>query len=304
VEWLNYHHLLYFWRVAREGHLTRASRELHLTPQTVSAQVRALEEALGEPLFERKGRRLVLTETGRTVYGYAEEIFGLGRELLETVRGRPTGRPLVLTVGVADVMPKHVAHRILQAALETGDPVRLVCREDRPDALLAALAVHELDVVLSDAPIPAGLGVRAFNHLLGETGVTFLAAPTLAGKHRRGFPDGMDGAPFLLPTGDAALRRSLDQWFSERRIRPRIVGEFQDSALLKVFGQAGQGIFVAPTVVADEVRLQHGVRVIGRTDEVVERFYAISPERRVRHPAVAAVCDVARREMFGAVAEG
>jgi LysR family transcriptional activator of nhaA len=299
VEWLNYHHLLYFWMVAREGNLTRASRELHLTPQTVSAQIRALEESLGERLFDRPGRRLVLTETGRLAYGYAEEIFGLGRELRDALRGRVTGRPVELVVGVVDVLPKLVAHQLIRPALEMGEPVRIVCREASAPDLLAQLAVHRLDVVLSDTPIPPGMSLRAFNHLLGECGVTFFAARELAAKLRRRFPASLDDVPVLLPTEDSVLRRSLDQWFDSRGIRPRAVAEFQDSALLKVFGQAGLGVFCAPAVLETAVRRQYGVRVVGRTDEVVERFYAISGERRIRHPAVAALCDTARTELFG-----
>lgn len=299
MEWLNYHHLLYFWRVAREGNLTRASRDLHLTPQTVSAQIRTLEESLGEDLFERRGRRLVLTETGRLVYRYAREIFGLGRELREALRHRPTGRPVELVVGVVDVLPKLIAHLLIRPALELEEPVRIVCREAGAQELLGRLAVHELDVVLSDAPIPPGMSVRAFNHLLGECGVCFFAEPKLAARLRRGFPGSLDGAPMLLPTEDAVVRGALDQWFDARGIRPRIAGEFQDSALLKVFGQAGRGVFAAPTVIEREVRRQYGTRVVGRTDDVGERFFAISPERRIRHPAVAAICDAAKSTLFG-----
>jgi LysR family transcriptional activator of nhaA len=298
MEWLNYHHLLYFWSVAREGNLTRASRQLHLTPQTVSAQIRSLETAFDAQLFDRRGRRLVLTEVGRLAFGYAEEIFGLGRELQRAVRERPTGRPVELVVGVVDVLPKLIAHHLLEPALELGEPVRIVCREAAADELLGQLAVHRLDVVLSDTPLPPGLSVRAFNHPLGECGVAFVAEPALAGKLRRGFPDSLDGAPLLLPTADSVLRRSLDQWLDDRGLQPQITGEFQDSALLKVFGQAGVGAFCIPAVLEREVCRQYGARPVGRTDDVVERFYAISPERRVRHPAVAAICETARRELF------
>jgi len=300
MEWMNYHHLMYFWAVAREGHLTRASRELHLTPQTVSAQIRQLEESLGEELFERKGRRLVLTDTGQLVYGYATEIFGLGRELQEAVRGRPTGRPLSLVVGVVDVLPKLIAYEVIRPALELEEPVHVVCRESDVAELLGELALHRLDVVLSDTPVPPGVNIRAFNHQLGECGITFMGPPGMAEKLRRRFPASLDGAPLLLPTADTVLRRSLDQWFDAEGIRPRVVGEFQDSALLKVFAQAGNGLFTVPTVLEQRARRQYGARLVGRTDGVRERFYAISAERRLRHPAVAAICDAARRDLFAA----
>ena len=299
MEWLNYHHLLYFWTVAREGSVARAAERLRLRPPTVSGQIRSLESALGEKLFARSGRSLVLTEVGRVVYGFAEEIFSLGSELLETVRGRPTGKALRFTVGVADVIPKLVAYRILEPAVSLCAPLRLVCREDRHDRLLSGLAAHELDVVLSDTPVGSGAGVRAFNHLLGESPVGFYAVRKIAQARRRGFPRSLHGAPLLLPAETTALRRALTQWFEESEIRPVVAGEFDDSALLKVFGQGGAGIFAAPTVVERELTEQYGVHPVGRTTALRERFYAISPERRLRHPAVAAICDTARSRLFG-----
>jgi LysR family transcriptional activator of nhaA len=299
VEWLNYHHLQYFWVVAREGSISRATKTLRLAQPTISGQIRRLEEVLGEKLFEREGRRLILTEIGRLVFRYADDIFGLGRELQDALRGKTFGRPMSLDVGVADVVPKLVAQRLLEPAQALADPVRLVCREDKPDRLLAALAVHELDVVLSDAPVAPSLRVRAFNHLLGECGVMFLATAALAAVHRRGFPRSLDGAPLLLPTENTVLRRSLDQWFTSRGIHPRIIGEFEDSALLTVFGQRGAGIFPAPVVVAKEVQRQYQVRLVGRVDEVRERFYAISIDRKLQHPAVIAIIETARQELFG-----
>src|SRR3990172_12249937 len=289
MEWLNYNHLLYFWVVAKEGSIARATRELRLAQPTISGQIHRLEEVLGEKLFARKGRNLELTEIGRVVFRYAEEIFALGRELQDTLKGAPVGRPLTLVVGVADVVPKLIARRLLEPALKVSEPVHLVCREDKPDRLLAELAVHELDIVLADAPVSPSLRVRAFNHLLGECDVVFLAAPNLAATHRRGFPRSLDGAPLLLPTENTALRRSLDQWFTTHDIRPRVVGEFEDSALLKEFGQTGLGIFPAPSVIVDEVRGQYRVRLVGRLEEVRERFYAISVERKLKHPAVVAI---------------
>lgn len=295
---LNYHHLKLFWAVAREGNLTRASAGLHLTPQTVSGQIRTLEAALGEKLFRRSGRRLVLTEVGHVALRHADEIFSIGQELLETLRGQPTGQPLRLAVGVADVVPKLVAHRLLEPALQLGEQVRVVCREGKPEELLADLAVHRLDVVLSDGPIPPGVSVRAYNHRLGKCGVTFLAREDLAGRLREGFPASLDRAPVLLPCEGTVLRRELDAWFKGLGLRPSIVGEFEDSALLKVFGQAGVGFFAVPSVIEREAARQYEVQPIGVADEVTERFYAISVERRVRHPAVVAICRAARSELF------
>ena len=299
MEWLNYHHLLYFWVVACHGSVTRAAAELRLAQPTVSTQLRTLEEVLGEKLFARTGRRLVLTDVGRLVFRYADEIFGLGRELLETVKGRPTGQPMRLTVGIADAVPKLIAYRLLRPALAVAEPVRIICREDMPDRLLAELAVHGLDLVLSDTPIGPTTKVRAFNHLLGECGVTFFGTPALARTCRRGFPRSLGGAPVLLPTDNTALRRSLDDWFESEDVRPRVVSEFEDSALLMAFGQAGMGLFPAPSAIERQVRSQYGVVVVGRLDAVCERFYAISGERRLKHPAVVAISEAARQRVFG-----
>ena len=299
MEWLNYHHLLYFWLVAKEGSLARAGAALRLAPSTVSGQIRALESALGERLFVRSGRRLVLTEIGRVTFRYAQDIFGLGAELQDVLKGRSTGRPLRLLVGVADVVPKRVARKLLAPALGLPDPVRLMCREDKPERLLAALAVHDLDLVIADAPVNASTRIRAFSHLLAECGVVFCAAPKLAAAHRRGFPGSLNGAPLLLPTEGSTLRRSLDQWFALHQIQPRIAGEFDDSALLKVFGQAGTGIFPVPALIADEVQREYQVRRVGRVDRVRERFYAISIDRKLKHPAVIAISEAARRKLVG-----
>lgn len=302
MEWLNYHHLLYFWMVVREGGMAKAAAQLRLSHPTVSGQVRALEEALGEKLFVKEGRRLVLTEMGKLVYGYADEIFTLGRELMDTVKGRPTGRPLRLVVGIAEVVPKLIAKRLLDPARALSPQVLLVCREDKTERLFGELAAHELDVVLSDTPLPPGSGVRAYNHLLGECGVTIFARKDLAARHREGFPRSLDGAPMLLPMGSTSARRSLDQWFDERGVRPAVVAEFDDSALLKVFGQDGMGLFPSPTAIEREVCRQYGVVPVGRIDDVRERFYALSGERRIRHPAVSAICDAARTKIFGGAA--
>jgi len=299
MEWLNYHHLLYFWMVAKHGGMARAGAELRLRPPTLSAQIRQLEDALGEKLFVRSGRRLVPTEMGRVVFAYAEEIFSIGRELLDTVKGRRAPGGLRLDVGIVDAVPKLVALRLLQPALSIPEHPRVVCREDRHDTLLAALAVHELDVVLSDAPVSSSLGVRAFAHLLGECGISFFATRSLARRLRGAFPRRLDGAPFLLPAENGALRRSLDTWFEARGIRPAIAGEFDDSALLKAFGGSGAGVFAAPTVIEREVARQHQAVVLGRSEEIRERFYAISAERRLKHPAVVALSEAAREKLFG-----
>ena len=298
VEWLNYHHLLYFWTVAREGGISPAAERLRLAHPTISAQVHALERALGEKLFTKQGRRLVLTDVGRVVFGYADEIFGLGRELMDTVKGRPTGQPRRLVVGVADAVPKLIAKRLLEPALQHPDDVRLLCREGKSEGLLRDLASHSLDVVLADAPLPPGSSIRAFNHLLGECGIAFFAVGSMARPRRRGFPRSLDGAPLLLPSEATALRRNLDQWFDALGVRPRVVAEFDDVALLNVFGQEGLGIFPGPAAIEREVRRQYAVQVVGHVPDVRERFFAISIERRIKHPAVAAICQTARERLF------
>ena len=300
MNWLNYQHLLYFWAVAQEGSLSKASRLLGLTPQTISAQLRMLEEVLGEDLFDRTGRTLVLNEAGQSAYLYANEIFSLGRELMDSFKGRAhtSGLSIQLHIGIANVLPKLIVHRLLEPAMLLEEPIRLVCQEERTDRLLAALALHELDVVLSDAPIPPTVNVRAYNHLLGECGVIFMAKPPFVAAHRSEFPRCLDSAPMLLPTEDTVLRRTLEQWLDARDIRPNVVGEFADSALLKVFGQAGAGVFAVPSVIEEEVKRQFGVQRLGAAEGLRERFYAISAERKVQHPAVAAICDAARTELF------
>ena len=295
---LNYHHLRIFWAVGHEESLTRASAKLHLTPQTLSAQIRDLEGALGEKLFHRTGRRLVLTDAGQVVLSYADEIFSVGQELLETLRGQPSDRALRLVIGVADVVPKTVAYRLIEPALHLETPVQIVCQEGHPTELLAALSTHSVDVVISDAPIPPAVSVKAYNHHLGQCRVTFMAQAGLASRLRRGFPKSLDGSPALLPSQNTVLRGQLDQWFDAHEIRPVATGEFDDSALLKVFGQAGVGIFAVPSAIEDEVERQYAVRQVGKADGIVERFYAISIERKVRHPAIAAICKSARTELF------
>lgn len=298
MEWLNYHHLLYFWVVAREGSIAKACRRLHLTQPTISAQIRRLEKTMKAQLFARSGRGLVLTDTGQMVYRYADEIFSLGRELQDAIRDRPRGRALRFAVGVSDALPKVVVHKLLAPAFHADDDVRVTCLDGEPERLLAQLAIHELDLVVSDVPASPRLGMKAFTHVLGDCGVTFFATRDMARSLRRGFPGSLTGAPLLLPVGTSALRRSLDQWFEERDIRPRVVGEFSDSALLKSFGAAGEGVFAAPTAVEDEVRRMYGVGILGRDESIRERFYAISVEKRLQHPAVLAISTAAKTKLF------
>lgn len=300
MEWLNYHHLLYFWMVAREGTIARAGAALGLTQPTISGQLRLLEEAIGEKLFSRKGRTLELTETGQMVYRYADEIFGIGRELQDALRGRPSGRAMVLHAGISDALPKIVAYRLLEPALRMEEGVRLVCTEDKTERLLGELATRGLDLVLTDTPISGKVRVKAFNHLLGESGVTFFASPKVASAHERKFPGCLDAAPMLLPTESTALRRQLDRWFAECSIAPRVVSEFDDSALMKMFGERGEGIFPAPTVIEKDIREHYGVAVVGRTEEIREQFYAITVERRIKHPAVQRIREAAQGKLFAA----
>jgi LysR family transcriptional activator of nhaA len=299
MDWLNYHHLLYFWMVVREGGVGKAAEKLSLAQPTISGQLRMLEASLGEKLFTRSGRTLALTDVGRLVYRYADEIFTLGRELRETVKGRPTGRPSRLVVGIADVLPKIVVHRLLQPALQIGEPVRLVCYEDKPERLFAELALHNLDIVLTDAPMPPSIRVRAFNHLLGETAIGIFGDAKTVARVKRGFPKSLDGAPIALPTENTTLRRSLDEWFEAHAVRPDIAGEFEDSALLKAFSEARGWLFPSPSAIASELRRQFRAAMAGRLDDVQERFYAISVERKLTHPAVVAISEAARRKLFG-----
>ena len=294
MEWLNHNHLYYFWLVAREGNLSRACAKMRLAPSTVSAQIHALEHVLDIKLFARNGRNLSLTESGKVVFSYAEDIFTLSQELQDTLKGRPAGRSLSLRVGVADVLPKFVAFRLLTPVFNLGEPVRLICQDYKSDKLLAQLALHELDVVLIDAPVPPAARIRAFNHLLGESTVSFMASKAIVSRCKKNFPRSLDGQPFLLPTRGTMLRQMLDQWFDTHGIRPEIAGEFDDSALLKVFGQAGMGILAVPSVSEKEVKEHYGLQLLGPAEGVVERFYAVSPERKIKHPAVAAICNSAQ----------
>lgn len=298
MEWLNYHHLLYFYFVAREGSVARASQALRLAQPTLSSQIRKLEESLDEKLFEKRGRGLVLTEMGRVAFRYAEEIFALGGELRDALRGRVVERAPRLRVGIADVLPKLVTHRLLVSSRLIEEGVQLVLRDGKSSDLMAALASQEFDLVISDVPIPPDVKVRAFNHLLGESTVSFFATRSVARRLEGRFPSSLDGAPMLLPTEDSTLRRSLEYWFDDVGVKPRIVAEIEDSALLKVFGQRGAGIFPAPTIVTEDVMKQYKVVRLGVASRVLERFYVITAERRIRHPAVAAITAAARSALF------
>jgi LysR family transcriptional activator of nhaA len=298
---LNYQHLRYFWVVAREGSVTRAAKKLRLTQPTVSAQLHALEEAIGEKLFRKDGRRLVLTDGGRSALRFADEIFALGTELVDTVRGRLTGRPTRLAVGVADDVPKTIAYRILEPAMTLPEPVRVVVHEGPPDRLVAELDRRTLDMVISEAPASASTTERVFNHPLGECGLSVFAEARLAKRLKKGFPRSLDAAPLLLPTPDTVLRRQIDQWLEDRGIVPDVVGELQDAALLSVFGEAGRGAFVAPDAIGESgiASFAGNVRRVGAMKPLRQRFYAITVERRLVHPAVQAIAGAAREDLFG-----
>jgi LysR family transcriptional activator of nhaA len=296
---LNYSHLLYFWTVAREGSVARASEVLHLTPQTVSGQIRTLEQSIGEELFIRDGRRLVLSEMGKMIFEYAEDIFSVGAELAEVVKSRRPRGPITFTVGVTDVVPKLIAARVLEPALALDEPVRIICVEGKLEALLADLAVHRLDMVLADRRAPEGLSIRVFSHPLGESGISFFASPSIIEKLEGEFPTNLHGSPMLLPTDNTALRRAIDLWFDDKGVVPNVRGEFEDSALIKAFGDGGFGVFPGPTVIEDSIVAQYRVHVIGRAPSIRESFYAISPQRRMKHPAAIAIREAARSELFG-----
>jgi LysR family transcriptional activator of nhaA len=298
METLNYHHLQYFWRVVRSGGVSHAARELRVSSPAVSSQLKELQEFLGEPLFTRSGRKLVLTEMGKTVYDYADDIFSLGRELLDTVRNRPTGRPIRVDIGIADVLPKMIAQWLIEPALKLRESVRIVCREAASEQLIARLATLELDVVLSDSPSDPSRTFRAYNHLLGESGIDFVGIGSVVKKMRGTFPKSLSGAPMLLPTDNTAMRRDLDYWFEMNGVHPQIIGEFEDYALLRAFAQSGSALFPVPSVFARELRRQDKIQRIGSTKDVKLRFYAISAERKIQHPAVIAICESARRQLF------
>lgn len=298
MDWLNYHHLFYFWMVARAGSIAAASKELLLAPPTISAQIHGLEASLGEKLFNRVGRNLVLTEMGRVVYRYADEIFSLGRELMDVLKDRSVSVSVQINVGVNDAIPKLVAYRLLSPVLHLPEPSRISCVDGSPDQLLPALAIHDLDLVLSDAPVGPHIKVRAFSHLLGECGVTLFASPKQAHRMRKGFPRSLHGAPALLPAPGSALRAAIDRWLESVDARPNVVGEFEDVALLSTFGEHGEGFFAGYDVVESDIIRRFRVEPIGAIEDHRERFFAITVERRIRHPAVAAIINAARSELF------
>lgn len=295
---LNYNHLLYFWAVAREGSITKASELLHITPQTISGQIKLLEETIGEPLFQRQGRGLMLTETGQVVHIYADEIFSIGSELTQRLRSKEPGKPLELNVGIVNSIAKLIAYRIIAPVLNLDDPVRIVCWEGDLEKLLSDLAIHKLDLILSDRLMPTGLSVKAYNHVLGDSTVSFFAQNRMAASYQKKFPQSLHEAPMLMPVSANSLRRSLDDWFEKIEVTPKIVAEFDDSALLKAFGEAAVGVFPAPTAIKKEVEHMYHASVIGEVKELKETYYAISPERKIKHPGVMSITENARTEFF------
>ncbi len=295
---LNYSHLQYFWAVAREGSMAAAAEAMHITPQTISGQLRMLEEAMGRQLFNRVGRRLELTDFGEMVYEYADEIFTLGAELANVVHGEAQGGALTFKVGMVSSMPKLIAERILAPAFEVAEPIRLKCYEATLGDLLGDLATHKLDIVLSDQPLPQGLSLRAYNHRLGESGLSFFASESISEAAKAGFPDCLAELPFLLPTPATALRRRIDDWFDNMDVVPNIVGEIADSALMKALGEAGVGVFLGPSAIENEICKMYRTTVIGRTESLTESYYAISPERKLKHPAVVKITEQARIDLF------
>ncbi|MCU1736250.1 MULTISPECIES: transcriptional activator NhaR [unclassified Pseudomonas] len=295
---LNYRQLHYFWVVARTGSIVRACEQLNLTPQTISGQISLLEQTFGVELFRKAGRQLELTEAGRRTLPYAEQMFQLGNELEAMLRTQPNEQQRLLRVGVADVVPKSIVYRLIAPTMELDEPIRITCREDKLERLLADLAIQRLDLVISDSPMPSHLDIKGYSQKLGECGISFFATSALAARHDEDFPRCLHGAPLLIPGQESVVRSRLLRWFAEQHLHPRIVGEFDDSALMQAFGQSGSGIFIAPSVIAEEVCRQYGVELIGQTDAVSESFYAISVERKVKHPGIVAITEGARRELF------
>ncbi|MHC8352007.1 transcriptional activator NhaR [Pseudomonas sp. RT4P38] len=295
---LNYRQLHYFWVVAKTGSIVRACEQLNLTPQTISGQISLLEQTYGIELFRRVGRQLELTEAGRQTLPYAEQMFQLGGELELMLRAQPNEQQILFRVGVADVVPKSIVYRLIAPTMELSEPLRITCREDKLERLLADLAIQRLDLVISDSPMPSHLDIKGYSQKLGECGISFFATAELAARYGQDFPRSLHGAPLLIPGPETVVRSRLQRWFAEQQIQPRIVGEFDDSALMQAFGQSGSGIFIGPSVIADEVMRQYGVELIGQTDAVTESFYAISVERKVKHPGIVAITEGARRELF------
>jgi LysR family transcriptional activator of nhaA len=299
MEWLNYHHLLYFWLVAKEGGVRQAAEQVHISQPSISAQVHQLEDALGEKLFERRGRRLVLTDAGQLAFRYAEEIFGLGRELLTTIRQQPGARPIRFAVGITDTVPKLISLEILRPVWQLPQPVRVVCRETNLNDLVPELAAHRLDLILTDEPVQCSLPYKTFNHLLGGCGVTFCAAPSLAAKLRRGFPRSLHGAPALLPAENTPLRMLVDKWFATAGVQPRTLGEFEDAAFMKSLAADGLGFVPVASVILNEAAKRYGLRRIAEADGCLCQFYAITADRKLTHPAIVTITEAARSKLFG-----
>jgi LysR family transcriptional activator of nhaA len=298
---VNFKHLHYFWAAANAGGIVRAGEQLHVTPQTLSTQIKLLEDRLGCRLFRKSGRRLELTEEGRTALHYAEQIFTLGGELETALQSARDGqRTLDFRVGIADSVPKAIAYRLLEPALSAQAQVRLICHEGTLVDLLAQLSVHRIELVIADEAMSKRTSVKAFNHALGTTAMSFYAAPALRRSLKGPFPKCLDGAPMLIQGASSAIRQRLDLWLTERGLRPRLIGEFDDAALMKAFGAEGRGVFMSPTVLDAETCSQYGVKLVGRTSELVEEFFAISAERRITHPCVAAITQAARGRFLDA----
>jgi LysR family transcriptional regulator, transcriptional activator of nhaA len=299
AEWLNYHHLRYFWTTATEGSLARAAEVLHVSQPSISEQIHELEHALGEKLFRREGRNNRLTDAGRIVFGFAEEIFALGREMVNAVKQRPGAKIQRLYVGVTDSFPKLVTNEILEPVFSMTQSVHVICREGKMDDLLAQLAAHRLDIVLSDEPASSSTNFKTFNHLLGETGTVFCAEKRLGSKLRKTFPKSLQNAPALLPVENTALRRALDTWFRAQGIEPCVVAEFEDLALMKVMAAEGRGFIAVPAVALSDAVARYGYQVVGRADKCRIQFHAITAERRIAHPAVALITSKARGMLHG-----
>ncbi|MGR8930115.1 MAG: LysR family transcriptional regulator [Gammaproteobacteria bacterium] len=299
VQRINYQHLYYFWAVAKYGGISAACEILHLAQPTISGQLAVFEQSVGAKLLRKQGRKLVLTETGRAVFHYADEIFALGREMQHMLTGRTTERGLRLNIGISDALPKLVAYRLIEPVLHLVEPRQIHCVADKTDRLLAEIGLHGLDIMLCDVPVTPASGARLFNHFIGESSVAVFASPKLGKRYWRDFPRGLTGAPFLLPTINTALRRSLDQWFDEQQISPVVQAEIEDSALLKTFGAAGSGLFFSPVAIAAEIQHQYGTEMLGVAEGVVDRFYAITPQRRLKHPLVSAILERAQHSLFG-----
>jgi LysR family transcriptional activator of nhaA len=296
---MNYKHLLYFWVTAKAGGVMRAGEQLHTTPQTLSGQIKLLEDWLGRKLFKKAGRNLELTEDGRLALGYADQIFSLGAELEAAVRAAHEGKKVLdFKVGVADSVTKSIAYRLLEPALAISEPVRLICSEGKFPDLLAQLALNRLDLVIADEPMSRRLSVRAFNHPLGGTAMGFYCTQALKAQLRGDFPQCLNGQPLLIPGTQASVRQQLEGWLTRHALVPRIVGEFDDGALMTAFGREGRGVFMAPSVMEADTLQQFGVELIGRSDELREEFYAVSVEKRISHPCVVAITDAARGTLF------